>query len=211
MNVGKNIAKFRKEKNLTQEELAKKINVSPKTISSYENNRNLPNIETLILLSQVLDVKIDDILGVNEENSKEIKNKYENKNFLQIVIIFLISIIPMIYFSINEYVVGDTVITVYEKTGVLEPENIMTIIKVSAFSYIVIIVLGLFMYWLYKKNKNRILLFVSGIILLLTIPEVFHFNIYNFEVYIYTLLGIIGLIFSIKGLLKKEKKHIINW
>lgn len=211
MNVGKNIAKFRKEKNLTQEELAKSINVSPKTISSYENNRNLPNIETLILLSQVLDVKIDDILGVNEENSKEIKNKYENKNFLQIVIIFLISIIPMIYFSINEYVVGDTVISVYEKTGVLEPENIMTIIKVSAFSYIVIIVLGLFMYWLYKKNKNRILLFVSGIILLLTIPEVFHFNIYNFEVYIYTLLGIIGLIFSIKGLLKKEKKHIINW
>ena len=205
MNVGKNIAKFRKEKKLTQEELAKKINVSPKTISSYENNHNLPNIEILISLSQELGVSINEILGINEENSKEIKNKYENKNFLQIVIIFLISIIPMIYFSINEYVVGDTVISVYEKTGVLEPENIMTIIKVSAFSYIIIIVSGLFMYWLYKKNKNKILLFVSGIILLLTIPEVFHFNIYNFEVYIYTLLGIIGLIFSIKGLLKKEK------
>ena len=205
MNVGKNIAKLRKEKKLTQEELAKKINVSPKTISSYENNHNLPNIEILISLSQELGVSINEILGVNEENSKEIKNKYENKNFLQKVIIFLISIIPMIYFSINEYVVGDTVISVYEKTGVLEPENIMTIIKVSAFSYIIIIVSGLFMYWLYKKNKNKILLFVSGIILLLTIPEVFHFNIYNFEVYIYTLLGIIGLIFSIKGLLKKEK------
>ena len=205
MNVGKNIAKFRKEKKLTQEELAKKINVSPKTISSYENNHNLPNIEILISLSQELGVSINEILGINEENSKEIKNKYENKNFIQIVIIFLISIIPLIYFSINEYVVGDTVISVYEKTGVLEPENIMTIIKVSAFSYIIIIVSGLFMYWLYKKNKNKILLFVSGIILLLTIPEVFHFNIYNFEVYIYTLLGIIGLIFSIKGLLKKEK------
>ena len=205
MNVGKNIAKLRKEKKLTQEELAKKINVSPKTISSYENNHNLPNIEILISLSQELGVSINDILGVNEENSKEIKNKYENKNFLQIVIIFLISIIPMIYFSINEYVVGNTVISVYEKTGVLEPENIMTIIKVSAVSYIIIIVFGLFMYWLYKKNKNKILLFISGIILLLTIPEVFHFNIYNFEVYIYTLLGIIGLIFSIKGLLKKEK------
>ena len=65
MNVGKNIAKFRKEKNLTQEELAKKINVSSKTISSYENNKNLPNIETLILLSQELDVSINDILGIN--------------------------------------------------------------------------------------------------------------------------------------------------
>ena len=36
MNVGKNIAKFRNEKKLTQEELAKLINVSPKAISSYK-------------------------------------------------------------------------------------------------------------------------------------------------------------------------------
>lgn len=152
----KTLQNLERKKNINQEELAKNINVSPKTISSYENNRNLPNIETLILLSQELDVSINDILAINEENSKEIKNKYENKNFLQIVIIFLISIIPMIYFRINEYVVGDTVISVYEKTGVLEPENIMTIIKVSAVSYIIIIIFGLFMYWLYKKNTNKI-------------------------------------------------------
>ena len=56
----------------------------------------------------------------------------------------------------------------------------MTIIKASVVSYIIIF--GLFMYWLYKKNTNKILLFVYGMILLLTIPEVFHFNIYNFEV-----------------------------
>ncbi len=178
----KTLQNLEREKNIIQEELAKNINVSPKTISSYENNRNLPIIETLILLSKELDVSINDILGINEENSKEIKNKYENKNFLQIVIIFLISIILMIYFSINEYVVGDTVISVYEKTGVLESENIMTIIKASVVSYIIIIIFGLFIYWLYKKNTNKILLFVYGMILLLTIPEVFHFNIYNFEV-----------------------------
>ena len=166
----KTLQNLEREKNITQEKLAKNINVSPKTISSYENNRNLPIIETLILLSKELDVSINDILGINEENSKEIKNKYENKNFLQIVIIFLISIILMIYFSINEYVVGDTVISVYEKTGVLESENIMTIIKASVVSYIIIIVFGLFIYWLYKKNTNKILLFVYGMILLLTIP-----------------------------------------
>ncbi len=38
MNVGKNIAKFRKEKELNQEELAQKINIGAKAISSYENN-----------------------------------------------------------------------------------------------------------------------------------------------------------------------------
>ncbi|MBS5805837.1 MAG: helix-turn-helix transcriptional regulator [Firmicutes bacterium] len=38
MNAGKNIAKFRKEKELNQEELAQKINISAKAISIYENN-----------------------------------------------------------------------------------------------------------------------------------------------------------------------------
>ena len=61
----KTLQNLEREKNITQEELAKNINVSPKTISSYENNRNLPNIETLILLSQELDVSINDILGIN--------------------------------------------------------------------------------------------------------------------------------------------------
>ena len=61
----KTLQNLERKKNITQEELAKNINVSPKTISSYENNRNLPNIETLILLSQELDVSINDILGIN--------------------------------------------------------------------------------------------------------------------------------------------------
>lgn len=61
----KTLQNLEREKNITQEKLAKNINVSPKTISSYENNRNLPNIETLILLSQELDVSINDILGIN--------------------------------------------------------------------------------------------------------------------------------------------------
>lgn len=74
MNVGTNIANFSKEKNLTQEELASKINVSPKTLSSYENNRNLPSIETLLLLSQELDVTIDEIW----KNSRR-QNRYEKK------------------------------------------------------------------------------------------------------------------------------------
>lgn len=38
MNAGKNIARFRKEKELNQEELAQKINISAKAISIYENN-----------------------------------------------------------------------------------------------------------------------------------------------------------------------------
>lgn len=113
----------------------------------------------------------------------------------------------MIYFSINEYVISSNLMVKYNSAGILEQQdwlNLMTFIKVNAFVYIIIIVISLLMYWLYKTNKNRILLFISGVMLLLTIPDLFYFDIYNFEIYIYTLLGIIGLIYSIKGLKKQN-------
>ncbi len=45
----------------------------------------------LILLSQALDVKIDDFLALTKENSIEIKKKYEKKNLIKVVVIFLVS------------------------------------------------------------------------------------------------------------------------
>ena len=61
MNIGENLIKIRKKANLKQEEMASLINVSPKTISSWENNRNLPSIEMIILIANTLNIKIDDI------------------------------------------------------------------------------------------------------------------------------------------------------
>ena len=59
MNIGNNLVKLREEKGLKQNELAKMINVSDKTISSYENNRSLPNIEILVLIANALETNID--------------------------------------------------------------------------------------------------------------------------------------------------------
>lgn len=55
MNLGNRITKVRKEKKLTQQELAKKLFVTDKTISSWESNRTEPNLETIMKLSEVLD------------------------------------------------------------------------------------------------------------------------------------------------------------
>ena len=68
---------------MTQEELSKLINASLKAISSYENSHNIPNIETLILLSEVFDVSIDDIIESSKEDkaklSKNMKSKTNKK------------------------------------------------------------------------------------------------------------------------------------
>lgn len=62
MNLGKNIYNLRKNKGLTQEQLADKINVTRQTISNWELGETYPNPEQLKLLSKLLDISIDDLI-----------------------------------------------------------------------------------------------------------------------------------------------------
>lgn len=166
MNVGNNIAKFRKEKKLTQEELAKLINVSPKTISSYENNRNLPNIEILILLSEALDVKIDDILGINKENNFELKNKYEKKTNKGIIMSLSVSIYSLIYFFLLTYMTSGSIITTSTNSLISLRELIVILSKFSIF-YVLSIAFFYFVYYFEnKKTKAKVLMFTLYFIVL---------------------------------------------
>lgn len=55
MKIGSRIARLRKNKNMTQQDLAKYICVADKTISSWELNRTEPSLEDIIKLSKILD------------------------------------------------------------------------------------------------------------------------------------------------------------
>lgn len=57
-----NLKNVRKNKNLTQKELAAKLNLDQSTISKYEKNIILPNIMILKKLAQVLDCSVDELL-----------------------------------------------------------------------------------------------------------------------------------------------------
>lgn len=72
--VGKNIKKIRKEKNLTQDELAERLHCTRQTISNYENGKSEPDIELLIEIAGVLGVEINDLiygLKKREKRKKE--------------------------------------------------------------------------------------------------------------------------------------------
>lgn len=64
--LGKNIAKYRKRKGMTQSRLAKILNVTPQAVSKWENG-SLPDSEFLPELSRILDVSIDVLFGICEE------------------------------------------------------------------------------------------------------------------------------------------------
>ena len=67
MELGKQIKKYRNEKALSQDALAEKIFVSRQTISNWENDKSYPDVNSLVLLSQVLEDCLDQLFkGVVE-------------------------------------------------------------------------------------------------------------------------------------------------
>ena len=59
MDVGKQIKKFRQDLKLSQEELASKIFVTRQTISNWENGKNYPDVNSLVMLSQLFNTSLD--------------------------------------------------------------------------------------------------------------------------------------------------------
>ena len=72
--VSQNLLRLRKENNLTQAELAKRINYSDKAISRWEAGEVVPDLETIYALSEVFDVPISQITESHEEDSEQGKN-----------------------------------------------------------------------------------------------------------------------------------------
>lgn len=73
MNIGDIIKKLRKDKGLTQKQLAEMLNVSTVTIQNYENNRRKPSIEMLQKISSTLNVFIFNF----DEEKKSIEDSRE--------------------------------------------------------------------------------------------------------------------------------------
>ena len=61
-NIGKNIRQARERKGYSQEKLAELLFVTRQTVSNYETGRSRPDVETLVKLSQLLDVEVTDLI-----------------------------------------------------------------------------------------------------------------------------------------------------
>ena len=73
--IGKFILECRKSKKLTQFELAEKLGVTDKSISNWENGRNMPDLSLFKPLCEILDISINDLIS----GEKVSKDKYQEK------------------------------------------------------------------------------------------------------------------------------------
>ena len=82
MTVGDNIKRFRLEKGMTQAQLADHLNVSEKTISSWEVNRTEPNMGNIESLSKALGCRKSDLIGEPTALSSQEYNLIKKYRFL---------------------------------------------------------------------------------------------------------------------------------
>lgn len=124
--IGEFIAKLRKQKNMTQQELADKLSVTDRAVSHWENGRRLPDISLLKELGNVFGVTIDEIISgkkMTEDEQKQLLNdsmikiytsrrKIENLQILTELLICAGVVITITLTSIISKTLTEKIITV---------------------------------------------------------------------------------------------------
>lgn len=105
MEIGKQIKKYRQELKMSQEELADKVFVTRQTISNWENHKNYPDINSLVLLSSLFQVSLDILVKGDLEDMKEQIREadiqqlnHDGAIFSVLFLGMLLSPIPLVHF-----------------------------------------------------------------------------------------------------------------
>lgn len=82
MNFGKKLLDARKKANLSQEEIAEKLNITRQTISKWESNETVPNINQVKLLEKIYKISLEELLNYNkiDEEIESIIKKTNTKS-----------------------------------------------------------------------------------------------------------------------------------
>jgi len=112
IKIGKFILECRKEKGLTQEQLAEKMGVSSKSISRWENGNTLPDYSLLKDLCNELDINVNELLSgekikgndymnKSEENLVNLRKQIDERKKVLTIISYVILLIIIIAFILN--------------------------------------------------------------------------------------------------------------
>lgn len=94
MNIGKQIRNYRQVYKFSQAELAEKIFVSRQTISNWENARSYPDIHSLLLLSVLFGISLDELVkGDVDEMKKTLKQTKSTKDTVWMISFLLLAIL----------------------------------------------------------------------------------------------------------------------
>ena len=94
MTIAEKLKQLRKDNNMTQEDLAEKLNVSRQTISKWETNTTIPDADNIVAISKLFNITTDELLDYRVETVQK------KKQFIMDMAVLLFGIIGFIVFAI---------------------------------------------------------------------------------------------------------------
>ena len=122
MTIGDRLLKLRKERNLSQEELANELDVSRQTISKWETNQSIPDFDKIVPLCEYFGITTDELLTGNsnivEAKDKDVKSNFA-RNIAIAVMLYILSIVAIVLCAaeFNQPIIGVSIFFVLIALG----------------------------------------------------------------------------------------------
>lgn len=162
MELNEKLQQLRKQKGLTQEELAEMLYVSRTAVSKWESGRGYPSIDSLKALSKIYAVSIDDLLSSEELMSiAETDQKEKTKNMRDLIYGALDCMTAMMFF-LPFFGQAENGLTHHSEQGVIRSVSMLELtylapyMRIIYFGTVILIVLLGILELLSKKIQNRI-------------------------------------------------------
>ena len=201
MEFSQKLQELRKQKGLTQEELAKSLYVSRTAISKWESGRGYPSIDSLKEIAKFFSVTVDQLLSGEEVLTIAQEDQKQKTSHLRDMVFGLLDISVVMFFFLPFF--GQNIGTSVEEVSLLALNEIQAYLKIGYFVFIIatallgVLTLAL-QNWdaaFWAKNKSNLSLGLTGLSVLLFI--------FSRQPYAAAFLFIF---FAVKGLLLLKKQ-----
>lgn len=168
MEFNKKLQELRKQKGLTQEDLAEMLHVSRTAISKWESGRGYPNIDSLKAIATLFSVTIDELLSNTELLTIAQEDNKQKEKHTRNLVFGLLDISVAIFFFLPFF--GQKAGEMIEEVSLLSLLGIPTYLKVAYFTFTIAISLwGILTlafqncnFWLENNSKISLILTVIG-------------------------------------------------
>ena len=186
--MGSLIAEIRKEKGMTQKDLADKLNITDRAISKWERDICCPDISILEDLSNILDISISQLISGNRETKKINEQQIINYTKMSIrdkiinilnYILLIIPIIILIFLLISNFIITRNFQDTY-KNIYYDSEHVELITSVNEKMNLILNIHGKYSDEDYEKIENRINL-LQNILPIKDDEKILSTNKYNYD------------------------------
>ena len=181
MEFNEKLQELRKNKGLTQEELAEALYVSRTAISKWESGRGYPSIDSLKEIAKYFSVTIDELLSSDEVLSIAEEDNKQKEKHLKSLVFGLLDISALMFFFLPFF--GQKANGVIQEVSLLSLNEITTYLKTAYYAIVIsIAVYGILtltfqncqkVFWTKNRDKISLILNVAAVLLFIISSQVY--------------------------------------